>query len=290
MIPEPMFDCQQARIEVQLGWRNSTVSLITLTTDFGLADSYVGVMKGVMLGIDPTATIVDISHDITPQDVREAAYVIYTAYPYFPPDTIHVVVVDPGVGSRRRAIALRAAQACFVAPDNGVLSYVLAREGMSEAVGLTNPRYHRPTVSRTFHGRDIFAPVAAHLARGVPLAELGGPLTEVVTFPLPQPRVLPDGDVAGHVLHIDRFGNLVLDVREGDGILGKGLVLEAAGCRIQGLGRTFSDVPAGELVAYIGSSGHLEIALREGNAARSLGMEIGDHILLREAKKGEDKG
>ena len=266
------------------------MSLITLTTDFGLADSYVGAMKGVILGIEPTATIVDISHDIAPQDVREAAYVVYTAYPYFPPDTIHVVVVDPGVGSRRRAIALRAAQASFVAPDNGVLSYVLAREGMREAVSLTNSRYHRPTVSHTFHGRDIFAPVAAHLARGVPLIELGEPLTEIVTFSLPQPQVLPDGKVVGHVLHIDRFGNLILDVREGDCTLREGLVLEVAGRRIQGLGCTFTDVPAGELVAYIGSSGHLEIALREGNAAQSLGMKIEDKILLRGAEKRESKG
>ena len=265
------------------------MSLITLTTDFGLADSYVGAMKGVILSIDPTATIVDISHDIAPQDVQEAAYVVYTAYPYFPPDTIHVVVVDPGVGSRRRAIALRAAQACFVAPDNGVLSYVLAREGMKEAVSLTHSRYHRPTVSHTFHGRDIFAPVAAHLARGVPLTELGEPLAEIVAFPLPQPQVLPDGDVVGHVLHVDRFGNLILDVREEDCILSEGLVLEVAGRRIQGLGRTFTDVPAGELVAYIGSSGHLEIALREGNAAQSLGMKRGDKIQLKGAEKREDK-
>jgi S-adenosylmethionine hydrolase len=276
------------------------VSLITLTTDFGLADSYVGVMKGVILGIDPMATIVDISHDIAPQDVREAAYVIYTAYPYFPSNTIHVVVVDPGVGSQRRAIALRAGRACFVAPDNGVLSYVLAREGMKEAVNLTSSRYHRPTISHTFHGRDIFAPVAAHLARGVPLTELGEPLTEMTTFPLPQPQVFPDGKVVGHVLHIDRFGNLILDVREGVCALGEGLVLEAAGHRIQGLGRTFADAPAGELVAYIGSSGHLEIALREGNAAQLLDMKRGDKVLLyrrsgatmvlRGAEKRESKG
>ncbi len=264
--------------------------LVTLTTDFGLTDSYVGVMKGVILGIDPTVTIVDISHDIAPQDVQEAAYVIYAAYPYFPPDTIHVVVVDPGVGSRRRAIALRAAQAYFVAPDNGVLSYVLAREEMEEAVDLTNSRYHRPTVSHTFHGRDIFAPVAAHLARGVPLTEMGEPLTEIATFPLPQPQMLPNGEVIGHVLHIDRFGNLILDVRGEDLALDDGIVLEVAGRRIQGLRRTFADVPAGALVAYIGSTGHLEIALREGNAAQSLDIKRGDKILLREAKKGEGKG
>jgi S-adenosylmethionine hydrolase len=290
IIPELMFDCQQTRIEVQLAWRNSTVSLITLTTDFGLADSYVGVMKGVMLSLDPTATIVDISHDIAPQDVREAAYVVYTAYPYFPPDTVHVVVVDPGVGSRRKAIALQAANAHFVAPDNGVLSYMLAREEMRQAVSLTNSRYHRPTVSHTFHGRDIFAPVAAHLARGIPLTELGEPLTEIVTFSLPQPQVLPNGNVVGHVLQVDRFGNLILDVREGDPILGEGLVLEVAGRRIQGLGRTFRDVLAGEMLAYIGSSGHLEIAFREGNAAQSLGVEKGDKILLRRDEGREDKG
>lgn len=271
------------------------MSLITLTTDFGLADGYVGVMKGVILSIDPTATIVDVSHDITPHNVQEAAYVVYTAYPYFPPGTIHIVVVDPGVGSQRRAIALRAAQAYFVAPDNGALSYVLARERISEAVSLTNSRYHRPTISHTFHGRDIFAPVAAHLARGVPLTELGEPLTEVVTFPMPQPQALSDRKVAGHVLHIDRFGNLILDVKEAC-ILDGGIAIEVAGHRLQGLGRTFTDVPAGELVAYIGSSGHLEIALREGNAAQLLGIEIGDDILLyynrqlSEAEKREGKG
>ena len=266
------------------------MSLITLTTDFGLADSYVGAMKGVILSIDPTVTIIDISHDIAPQDMQEAAYVVYTAYPYFPPDTVHVVVVDPEVGSQRRAIALRAAHAHFVAPDNGVLSYVLAREEMRQAISLTNSQYHLPTVSHTFHGRDIFAPVAAHLARGVPLADLGEPLAEIATFSLPQPQALPDGDVVGHILHVDRFGNLILDVREGDCILDERFVLEIAGRRIEGLGRTFSDVPAGELVAYIGSSGHLEIAFREGNAAQSLGIEKGDEILLRRAEKREDKG
>jgi hypothetical protein len=289
-VSELMFDCQQARIEVQLAWRKPTVSLITLTTDFGLADSYVGAMKGVMLSIEPTATLVDISHDIAPQDIREAAYVVYTAYPYFPPDTVHVIVVDPGVGSGRRAIALRAARACFVAPDNGVLSYVLAREEMIEAVSLTHSKYHRRTVSHTFHGRDIFAPVAAHLAQGIPLTELGKPLTEVVTFSLPQPQVLPNGEVVGHVLHIDRFGNLIFDVREGDFALGEGIILEVAGRCIEGLGHTFTDVPAGELVAYVGSSGHLEIALREGDAAQSLGMKRGDEILLKGVEKCEDTG
>jgi hypothetical protein len=265
------------------------VSLITLTTDFGLADSYVGAMKGVILGIDSTATIVDISHDIAPQDVREAAYVIYTAYPYFPPDTVHVVVVDPGVGSRRRAIALRAAQAHFVAPDNGVLSYVLTREGMREAVSLTNSMYHRSTVSHTFHGRDIFAPVAAYLARGVPLTELGESLVEIATFSLPQPQVLPDGGMVGHVLHTDRFGNLILDIRERDFVLDGVIILEVAGRHIRGLGRTFTDVPVGELVAYLGSSGHLEIAVRGGNAAQSLGVKRGDKVLLREGEQHESK-
>ena len=161
--------------------------LIALTTDFGLEDAYAGVMKGVILGVNPAATIVDLCHTIPEQDVRAAAFLLHTTWPYFPPGIIHVVVVDPGVGSQRRAIAVDVGTAIFVAPDNGVLTYVLAGMGeqRTQAVHLTNRRYWLPKVSATFHGRDIFAPVAAHLSMGVPLADLGEllPLGELVTFP-----------------------------------------------------------------------------------------------------------
>jgi len=268
------------------------VSIITLTTDFGLTDGYVGTMKGVILGIAPTATIVDISHDIlppSPQDwgvrgVREAAFILYTAYPYFPQGTIHVVVVDPGVGSERRAIALRTRQATFVAPDNGVLSYVLVRERVEEIVSLTNPRYHLSPVSRTFHGRDIFAPAAAHLARGVPLAELGEPLTEIIAFPLPRPRGRSDGTIVGQVIHVDRFGNLITSITATDladhPLLREG-VIEIKGQRMRGIANTYAEVTAGELLALIGSSNHLEISVSGGSASQTLEAKVGDEVLLK---------
>ena len=260
------------------------MSIITLTTDFGLADGYVGTMKGVILGIDSTATIVDISHDITPQDVREGAYTLYAAYPYFPQDTIHVVVVDPGVGSERRAIALRTPQATFVAPDNGVLSYVVAGERVEEIVHLTNPRYHLSPVSRTFHGRDIFAPAAAHLARGIPLAELGEPLTEIITFPLPRPQLRPDGTIVGQVIHVDRFGNLITSITATDladhPLLREG-VIKIKGQSIRGIANNYAEGTPGKLLALIGSSSHLEIAASGGSASQTLAAKVGDEVLLK---------
>ncbi len=257
------------------------MGIITLTTDFGLADGYVGAMKGVILRIAPSTTVVDISHNISPQDIREAAYVIYAAYRYFPPRTVHVVVVDPGVGGKRRAIALSAGGFYFVSPDNGVLSYVLAKEKVEEIVELTNPRFHLPDVSKTFHGRDIFAPVAAHLALGAPLGALGEPLEEFITFPLPKPKTLQGGKILAHVIHVDRFGNLITDV-ESKEIRGKSdeAVIEIAGRRIEGIKRTFSEVEPGEPVAYIGSTGHLEIAIRDRNASSEFGTEAGEEFVI----------
>lgn len=260
------------------------MSIITLTTDFGLTDGYVGTMKGVILGIEPTATIVDISHDIAPQDVREAAYTLYAAYPYFPQDTIHVVVVDPGVGSERRAIALRTPQATFVAPDNGVLSYVVAGERIEEMVNLINRRYHLPPVSRTFHGRDIFAPAAAHLARGIPLAELGDPLTEIVTFSLPRPQVRPDGAIIGQVIHTDRFGNLITSIMSKDladhPLLRDGII-NIKGQSIRGIANNYAEGPPGRLLALMGSSDHLEIAVSGGSASQTLRAKVGDEVSLK---------
>lgn len=260
------------------------MSIITLTTDFGLADGYVGTMKGVILGIDPTATIVDISHEIAPQDLREAAYTLYAAHPYFPQGTIHVVVVDPGVGTERRAIALRTPPATFVAPDNGVLSYVIAGEKVEEIVHLTNPRYHLSPVSRTFHGRDIFAPAAAHLARGVPLAKLGQPLTEIITFPLPRPQVRPDGAIVGQVIHVDRFGNLITSIMSKDLAhppLLRESIIEIKGRSIRGIANNYAEGAPGKLLALIGSSDHLEIAASGGSASQTLEATVGDEVLLK---------
>jgi len=185
--------------------------IITLTTDFGTADGYVGTMKGIILGIAPHVRLVDISHEITPQNVRQAAYVLYTAYPFFPPGTIHLAVVDPGVGGTRRPIALRTPVGYFVGPDNGILSYVMACEPVEALVELADPRYRLPHVSHTFHGRDVFAPAAAHLAAGVPIAALGPPVADPVTFPPPRLEVGPDG-ITGEVLHADRFGNVITSI------------------------------------------------------------------------------
>jgi S-adenosylmethionine hydrolase len=255
------------------------MNIITLTTDFGLEDAYVGVLKGVILGINPAATIVDLCHAIPPQDVRAAAFLLHTAWPYFPPGTIHVVVVDPGVGSQRRAIAVDAGTATFVAPDNGVLSYVLAEVKEAQAVHLTNRRYWLPQMSATFHGRDIFAPVAAHVSLGVPLTALGEPLSlgELVTFPLPCPERQGDGWV-GHVVHVDHFGNLVTDLEAG--VIGdpQSVVIEVGGQRIFGLRRTYADEAPGEPMALIGSSGRLEIAVPGGHAARWLKAQPGDRV------------
>lgn len=254
--------------------------IVTLTTDFGLADGYVGTMQGVILSIAPGTPLVDLSHHVPAQDIPAGAFVLYQAVPFFPPDTIHVVVVDPGVGSQRRALAVRTSQGVLVGPDNGVLSYALAGAEVHEAVSLTNPAYQLPIVSSTFHGRDIFAPAAAHLARGVPLAELGPRAINLVRLPLPAPQATPEGDLEAHVMHVDHFGNLILDVTAGD-VSGE-VTLELAGYRIEGIGRTFADVAPGQPLAYVGSTRHhLEIAIREGNAAQEMGVVVGEAVRVR---------
>jgi S-adenosylmethionine hydrolase len=255
--------------------------VITLTTDFGQTDAYVGAMKGIMLNICPEAALVDISHGIDPQAVQQAAYVLSAAVPYFAPGTVHLVVVDPGVGSRRRALVVETERALFVAPDNGVLDLVLNQTAARQAICLTEPRYRLPQVSTTFHGRDIFAPAAAHLACGTSPGEMGIPipLSDLVTLPSLEPERQPDGSWLGEIIHIDHFGNLVTNFRLPD-LPSLGTV-NLGECQITGLSRTFADVAPGEMVAYPGSSGHLEIAVREGNAAHQVGLGVGDPIQVR---------
>lgn len=254
--------------------------IITLTTDFGLSDAYVGVMKGVILSIAPRVALVDVSHNVPPQSVATAAFLLYQAIPSFPPDTVHLVVVDPGVGGPRRLVAVKVgAGPSFVAPDNGVLSMALAGAPSFEAVQLT-PAVTDKRATVTFHGRDFLAPAAARLATGMPLATLGSPVADLLLTPPPAPTVLPTGDVLAHVIHVDSFGNLILDAT--DSLTGADCVLSARGRQIPGLRRAFSDVDPGQLVAYVGSTrGHLEIAVREGNAAGILGMGLGDVVRIR---------
>lgn len=268
---------------------------IALTTDFGWSDAFVGVMKGVILTINPQAVIIDLTHDIPPQQVAAGAFVLGVNHSYFPPDAIHVAVVDPGVGTERRAVLLVTPTAKFVAPDNGLLSYILKEylEAPPEQPGtvalppelaayeLANPNYRRQPVSRTFHGRDVFAPAAAYLSLGRPPQTFGPPLTELVWQPPPMPE-RRDGGLAGEVIYIDRFGNLITNIRAEE--LPRGtLQITVGGWVIAGLSSTFHDPAAAraeaaglpQLIALIGSNGYLEIAVPDGNAARVLGLGVG---------------
>ncbi|MCC7353083.1 MAG: SAM-dependent chlorinase/fluorinase [Anaerolineae bacterium] len=257
--------------------------IITLTTDFGLSDGYVGIMKGVILGICPQATLVDLTHEIPPQNVRQAAYVLKAATPYYPPGTIHVVVVDPGVGGARRPLAIQTPNALFIGPDNGVFTPILLQETLYRKppaiVHLDQPRYWLATVSHTFHGRDIFAPVAAHLANGVSLSALGTQITDAVVLNVPRPARQPGGSIAGEVIYVDRFGNLITNIPaawlppEGK------WVFEIRQKRINGLSPNYAAVPTGSLLAIVSSEETLEIAQREGSAARSLGTGAGEPVI-----------
>jgi S-adenosylmethionine hydrolase len=254
--------------------------VITLTTDFGQADGYVGAMKGVILSICPDAALVDISHEIRPQAVEQAAYVLSTAVAHYPPGAIHLVVVDPGVGSDRRPIAVQTQRAAYVGPDNGVISLALAQDPARQAARLTEPRYRLPSVSATFHGRDIFAPAAAHLACGAPLHEMGEalPVSDLVQLSISAPEPQPGGWRCA-ILHVDRFGNLITNFQ----ILPHqhGIEVSAGGWWSGPVSRTFSDVAPGELLAYAGSSGYLEIAARGASAAEILSLDVGDMIQIK---------
>lgn len=264
------------------------MAIITLLTDFGERDGYVGTMKGVILGTAPHVTLVDLSHDIPPQDIRSAAYVLWCSYRFFPPDTIHLVVVDPGVGTERRPIAVRTARGFFVAPDNGVLGYVLEEERGWQAVHLTERRFWRPAVSMTFHGRDIFAPAAAHLAAGVPLHQLGPAITNPVQMPFPPVRRLDEARCQACLVYIDRFGNCVTSLPADYLLAGRqaaswGPALSAmlGDHLIRGLYPTYAAVPPQQPLLLVGSSGLVEIAVREGNAAQYLQARLGDTVEFR---------
>ncbi|MCL7455168.1 MAG: SAM-dependent chlorinase/fluorinase [Anaerolineae bacterium] len=257
--------------------------IITLTTDFGHRDHYVAAMKGVIVTLCPQALLIDISHEIRPQAVRQAGYLLASAARYFPPGTVHLAVVDPGVGTGRRPIAVGTARAIYVGPDNGLFSLVMGREPVQWAVHLTNPRYHLAEVSATFHGRDIFAPAAAHLACGADPHEMGESLPPASLLVTGSLQIYEEG--AGpweaRVLHIDRFGNMITDFQVSDPQ--SRLVVTVAGERIAQLRHTFADVEVGGLVAYVGSSGLLEIAVRQGSAAATLGSGLDSPVHIREA-------
>jgi S-adenosylmethionine hydrolase len=255
--------------------------LIALLTDFGLCDHYAGTMKGVALGICPDAMFVDITHDIAAQDVLGGALELAAAYRYFPEATIFLVVVDPGVGSTRRGIAVDVGDYRFVAPDNGVLSVVLDQAPPKRVVELTDARYARPTISKTFEGRDRFAPAAAWLATGLDLSALGRPASSLVRLELPLPRATANG-LDGEVLGVDRFGNLTTNI---DNLtmarMPGALAVHVGSAVIPRIVSTYSDVAAGELCALVGSSDRLELAVNGGNAATTLGVGRGAIVRLR---------
>ena len=269
--------------------------IITLTTDFGFNDAYVAIMKGVILSINPEVNIIDVTHSIEPQNIAQAAFILNVAYRYFPKKSIHMAIVDPGVGSERRGIILKTPSSFFVAPDNGILSYVINELSLNkdssgqypqgfgevklkkglEVAAITDPRFWRHPVSPTFHGRDIFAPVAAGLSLGISPYEFGEKITSLYIFPTPNPFFDPQGNLVGHILYTDHFGNLITDIRSTD--LPKGNVtVEAAGQLIPGLTGYYEQ--GHRLMAILGSSGYLEISLRDGSACDLLSMEVGDEV------------
>jgi S-adenosyl-L-methionine hydrolase (adenosine-forming) len=261
---------------------------ISLLTDFGLSDAYVGIMKGAILSKAPNAAIVDISHRISPQDLVQAAYLIDSAYRFFPKATVHVVVVDPGVGSSRAIIALETDGYYFLAPDNGVLTRIIEKTTVGAAVKVENQRFFHETVSRTFHGRDVFAPVSAFLALGGDIRELGPciALGDLVHLPLPIPRITKSGELIGAVIDIDRFGNLITNIEEGliqalcESRGSTAVIVGIGGSKIYGMQGSYAGVAPGAGLAIIGSRGTLEISVNRGSARDFFSTTIGDAVMV----------
>jgi len=266
-------------------------NIIALLTDFGLVDNYVGIMKGTILSINPNVEIIDITHSIEPRNIRQAAFVLMTSVKYFPEGTIFVAVVDPGVGSNRNAICVRAGKYFFVAPDNGILTYTLNNFKLPKVHLFTNEKYQLENPSKTFHGRDIFAPMAAYLAMGIDLAEFGEeyPLSKLVKLSPLKSYYDSFGNLIGEVVHIDRFGNIISSLSyislgiNMHNILKQDLKwkFEIGHTKIKNISTTYSDVEEGEFLAYIGSSGFLELGIGNGNAAEKIGAFVGQLVCAR---------
>jgi hypothetical protein len=258
--------------------------LVALLTDFGTADGYVGVMKAVILGIAPGVPLVDLTHEIPPRDIRAGAWVLHTSWRALPAGSVCLGVVDPGVGTARRAVAFAAGERFCVGPDNGLFGYLLAVTPASAAVALDNPRYQLPSPSATFQGRDIFAPAAGHLAAGLPLAALGSAIApeSLTALALRQP-VRQGDDLVGQILHVDHYGNLITDIgqRLAAALLARvapDVPLRVGQHAVTAAAQTFADGPAGEPFALVDSSGHLAVALRDGSAAARLGVGVGTEV------------
>lgn len=251
--------------------------LITLTTDFGYQDPFVGIMKGVIAAINPQAQVIDLTHGVPSQNLMAGALILQHSVRYFAARTIHVVVIDPGVGGDRKPILIEHQGCYFVGPDNGVLSLALERHAPERVIELSNADYHLEHISKTFHGRDIFAPVAAHLSLGVPAQDFGKPLDKFARLLMPQ-VVRGENRVEGEIVYADGFGNLFTNIRERDltGLPKERLVVEVAGVPLAGLVTTYTDVSAGEFACLFNSWGLLEIAMNKGNILHRTGAKIGD--------------
>ncbi len=264
--------------------KSEALRIITLLTDFGSRDSYVAAMKGVIAGIAPGARVIDICHEVPPGDIFRAGIIWAEATRYYPPGCVHVAVVDPGVGTRRRILAIEGRDATYLAPDNGVVGLVLSAEEVRQVVHVKDPRWFLPAVSNTFHGRDIFSPVAARLSLGLDPAELGSRLRSYKRIEEPRAQVRrrrvggrSGAECVGQILYLDAFGNAVTNLRT---VENKDLVnLRSGRLQIKALSRTYSDVPPGRPLALVGSSGRIEIAVSQSNAERSLGLRPGDAVI-----------
>ena len=267
--------------------------MITLLTDFGTTDAYVGIMKGVILSVDPSAQIVDLSHDIAPQDIAGAAYCISSAYRYFPAGSIHIVVVDPGVGGRRSIIAVSMAGHFFLAPDNGVLSRIISSGKVESITRVENNSYFLAPVSRTFHGRDIFAPVAGHLSRGISVDCLGRKMTADCTLhlDLPVPHLSENREITGQVIHVDRFGNLITNIEYPfiqkifGGVGDRHLKIVIGAHLISGLSAYYQETGPQSLLAIVGSMGFVEIAVNRGSAASFCGASPGSIVSVSSGQR-----
>lgn len=257
--------------------------IVTLLTDFGLGDEYAGVVKGVILGINPSARIVDLCHQVPLGDVDRAGRLLAWSWRFFPRGTVHVAVVDPGVGSSRKILCCEHRGHLFLAPDNGLLSYVLSGARGVRVYAASNRRYWLPEVSHTFHGRDIFAPLAGHLSRGLAPRRVGPPVSSIRRLAEPVPRRTGNGRWVGRVLALDRFGNAVTDLewRGIQGWGGSGVEIRVRGRRIRGVQSAYSAVGKGKALAIVGSRGLVEIAVNGGSAARALGLKPGQRVEAR---------
>ena len=259
--------------------KNST---ITLLTDFGTKDHYVASMKGVILNINPRCLLIDITHQVNPHEIREGAFILANAYSHFPKGTIHLAVIDPGVGGARKPLLVVTENYFFVGPDNGLFTMITQKESVNQIIALDKQRYHLPKVSTTFHGRDIFAPAAAHLSMGVKPNALGHQIDSLFCLGFEEP-LIKEGKLSGEILHVDTFGNLVSNIDEGRlirFIRGRPCVIRVGGKTIRGLKKGYWEGNKDEPIALVGSGGFLEMSVREGNAQKSLRVKRGDPIQI----------